>query len=131
MGHLLPQLPRCPAHRVPHRIVFDHMAPTAVAAFRAEQLLQPFVAQHQHRVGVEDQQRLLCRNAALLKLLRLQQMQVILLAVALEQLVRMGRAEQLTALGPVSLFSAHVSRLGFRTRRDHRFGADLGTHGSG
>ena len=79
MGHLLPETSRCPAHRVYHRILFDHMAPTAAAAFRAEQLLKSFVAKHQHRVDVDDQLRLLGRNAALLKLLRLQQMQLVIL----------------------------------------------------
>ena len=55
MGHLLPELPRRPAHRVPHCIMFDHVAPTAGATLRAEQLLQPFVAEHQHGVSVDDQ----------------------------------------------------------------------------
>lgn len=37
----------------------------AAAAFRAEHLLKPFVAQHKHRVGIEDQPRLRGRDAAL------------------------------------------------------------------
>lgn len=99
MGHLLPEVPRCPAHRVSNLVVLDHVAPTAAAAFGAEQLLQPFIAQHQHRVGVDDQLRFLGVHAPLLQLLWLQQMQVVLLAVALDQLFGMGRAEQLPFLG--------------------------------
>ena len=94
MGHLLPEIPRRPVHRVCHLVVLNHMAPTAAAALRAEQLLQPFVAQHQHRIGTEDQLRFFGIDAPLLQLLRLQQMQVVLLAAALDQLIWMGRAEQ-------------------------------------
>ena len=44
MGHLLPEIPRSPAHRVKHCVVFDHMEPAAAAAFGAEQFFEPFVA---------------------------------------------------------------------------------------
>ena len=99
MGHLFPQLPRSPAHRVLHCVVFGHMEPAAVAALGAEQFFEPLVAQHQHRVGIDDQLRFSGIHASLLQLLRLQQMQVILLAVALDPLVRVSRAEQLTFFG--------------------------------
>ena len=59
MGHLFPQLLRRPAHRVQHPIVFDYVAPTAATALLTEQLLNPLVAQHQHRVGIEDKLRFL------------------------------------------------------------------------
>jgi len=35
------------------------MAAIAAAALRAEQLLQPLVAKHQHRVGIDYQLRIL------------------------------------------------------------------------
>ena len=74
MGHLLPQLPRRPVHGVKHSVVFDYMAPEAAGALRAEQLLQPFVAQHQNWVGIDEQLRFFGIHASLLQLLRLQQM---------------------------------------------------------
>ena len=80
-------------------VVFDHMAPTTAAAFRTEQLLQPFVAQDKYRIGVDDQLRFLGLHAPLLQLFWLQQMQVILLAVALDELFGMGWAEQLPFFG--------------------------------
>ena len=40
MGHLLPELTGCPAHRVLHAVVLGDVAPAAAAALRAEQLLQ-------------------------------------------------------------------------------------------
>ena len=96
MGHLLPKIPRCPAHRVLDVVVVDHVAPVVAPAFRAKQFFQPFVAQHQHWVSVDNQLRLFGRDTALLQFLRLQQMQVVFFAVALNQLLRMGRAKQLT-----------------------------------
>ena len=99
MGHLFPELPGRPAHRVADLVVLDHMAPAATAAFRAEQLLQPLVAENQHRVGVNDQLSFFGVHPPLLQLLWLQQMQVVLLAVALDQLFGMGWAEQLPFLG--------------------------------
>ena len=55
MRHLLPQLPESPAHCVVHFVVLDHMAPVQAPALGAIQLLQPFVAEHQHWIGVDDQ----------------------------------------------------------------------------
>ena len=43
VGHLLPQLPRRPAHRVLHPVVLGYVAPAAASAGRAEQLFQPLV----------------------------------------------------------------------------------------
>ena len=59
MGNLLPEITGCPSHRLARLVVFDHMTPAASAAFRAEQFLQPFVAQHQNWVSLAYQLRLL------------------------------------------------------------------------
>ncbi len=93
MGHLLPEVARRPAHRVQHPVDPGDMAPAAAAALRAEQLLQPFIAEHQHRIGLNHQLRPFVAHAPRLQLLRREQMQEILLAVALYPLLRMGRAE--------------------------------------
>lgn len=95
MGHLFPELPWRPPHRMACLVVLDHMAPVAAAALRAEQLLEPLIAQHQHRIGVDDQPCLSVVDSPLLELLRGEEMQEILPAVALDPLVRMDRAEQL------------------------------------
>lgn len=73
--------------------VFDHVTPVAVSALRAKQLFQRFVAEHQNRVGIDHEMRFLGGDAALFKLFGLQEVQVVLLAVALHQLLRMGWAE--------------------------------------
>ena len=104
MGHLFPEFPGRPSHRVDDGLVLCHMAPAAVAAFRAEQLLQPLVAENQHRVGVNDQLSFFGVHPPLLQLLWLQQMQVVLLAVAKDDLIGMGRAEQFPFIGaPVAV----------------------------
>ena len=72
------------------------MEPAAAAALGAEQFFEPLVAQHQHGVGIDDQLCFFGIHPTLLELLRLQQMQVVLLTVALNPLLRMGRAEQFT-----------------------------------
>jgi hypothetical protein len=100
VGHLLPEFARGPAHRVQYPVDPGDMAPAAAAALRAEQLLQPFVAEHQHRIGLDHQLRPFVAHAPRLQLLRREQMQEILLAVALNPLFRVGRAEQLPPLGP-------------------------------
>jgi len=100
MGHLLPQVPRRPAHRVLHAAVFGDVAPAAAAALWAEQLLQPFIAENQHRVGLKHQLGLSVAHTPLLQLLWRQQVQKILLAIALNALLRMGWAEQLSPLRP-------------------------------
>ena len=99
MGHLFPELPGRPAHRVDDGVVLGHVTPAAMAAFRAKQFLQPFVAEDQNRIGMDDHLRFFGFHSPLLQLLWLQQMQVVLLAVALDELIRMGRAEQFTLLG--------------------------------
>ena len=76
------------------------MAPAAGAAGRAEELLEPLIAQHQHRICLDHQPGLLIGHAPGLKLLSGEQVQEILLAVALNSLLRMGRAEELAPLGP-------------------------------
>jgi len=100
MGRLLPQLPRRPAHRVLHPVVPGDVAPATVAALRAEQLLQPFIAEHKHRVGLNHQLSLSVAHAPFLQLLRREQVQEIFLAVAFDALPGMGRAEQLAPLCP-------------------------------
>jgi hypothetical protein len=90
-----------------HPVDPGDMAPAAAAALRAEQLLQPFIAEHQHRIGLDHQLCPFVAHAPRLQLLRREQMQEILLAVALDPLLRVGRAEQLTPL-----WSAVVTWLG-------------------
>jgi hypothetical protein len=76
------------------------MAPAPAAALRAEQLLHPFVAEHQHRIGLDHQLRPFVTHPPRLQLLRREQMQEILLAVALNPLFRVGWSEQLPPLRP-------------------------------
>ena len=96
MGYLLPEFPGCPPHCVGHLVVLNHMAPTGAAALRAEELLEPFVAEDKHRIGINDQLCCLSAYSPLLKLVGLQQVQVVLLAGALDQLLRMSRTEQIS-----------------------------------
>ncbi len=100
VGHLLPEVTRGPAHRVQHPVDQGDMAPAAAAALRAEQLLKPFIAEHQHRIGLDHQLCPFVAHPPRLQLLRREQMQEILFAVALNPLFRVGRAEQLTPLRP-------------------------------
>ena len=99
MSHLLPELPAGPVHRMTDAVVADHMTPVAHPAFRAIQLLQPFVAQHQDGVGLEDLAGLLLGDTPLQQLLHALEVQVVLAAVALDALLGTGRAEQLPAPG--------------------------------
>ena len=71
----------------------------ALATFGAIQRFQPFMAEHKHGKGIDDQPSFLGRNAAQYELLRLKQMQVVLLAVPLNLLVWVSRTEQLTLFG--------------------------------
>jgi len=100
MGHLLPPLRRRQAHRVLHTAVFGDVSPAAAAALRAEQLLQPFVAEHLHWIGLNQQLSLSVAHATMLQLLRREQAQETFLAVAFNALLGMGRAEQLATLWP-------------------------------
>ena len=74
VSHLLPEIPGSPTNRVDDFVVLDHMTPTTRTAFRAKQLLQPFIAQHQHWLGVDNQFRFFRFHPPLLQLVRLQQM---------------------------------------------------------
>ncbi len=114
MGHLLPQLPRRPVHFVQHPVDPLDMAPAAAAALRAEQLLQPFIAEHQHRIGLNHQLCSFVAHAPCLQLLRREQMQKILLAVPLDPLLRVGRAEQLTPLWSAVAAGLGLGGLGVR-----------------
>ena len=73
MGHLLPQIPRCPAHAVVDPIVLDDVAPLACAALGAKQLFQLLVAEHQHGIGMDHQPGLLAGHAPLLEFFWAQQ----------------------------------------------------------
>ena len=55
VGHLLPEVPRGPAHRMNHPIQLGYMAPATGASAWTKQFLQPFVTEHQHRVSLDDQ----------------------------------------------------------------------------
>ena len=57
------------------------------------------MAEHKHGKGINDQPSFLGGNAAQYELLRLKQMQVVLLAVPLNLLVWVSRTEQLTLFG--------------------------------
>ncbi len=83
MCHPLQEVARGPAYRVQHSVDFGDMAPAAAAALRAEQLLKPFVAKHQKRIGLDYQPRPLVAHSPSLQLLWPKQMQEKLLAVAL------------------------------------------------
>ena len=100
MGDLLPEVLWCPAHGVLHAVVLDHMAPATRAALRAEQLLKPFVAEYQHWIGLDHQLGGFVRYTPGLELFRLEQMQKVLLAIAFDALLGVGRAKQLPFLGP-------------------------------
>ena len=89
MRHLLPELPRCPPHRVLHAIVLSHMAPAARAALRAIQLLKPFVAEYQHWIGLDHELGGFMRHAPGLELFRLEQMQKVLLAIAFQDSIQL------------------------------------------
>ena len=58
------------------------------------------MAEHKHGEGIDDQPSFLGRNAAQYQLLRLKQMQVVLLPVPLNLLVWVRRTEQRTLFGP-------------------------------
>lgn len=75
------------------------MAPAARAALRAEQLLKPFVAQHQHRIGLDHKLCGLVRHTPGLELFRLEQVQEVLLAMPFDALLGVGWAKQLPFLG--------------------------------
>ena len=96
MGDLLPEFPRRPAQLMHHSVDPGDVAPAARAALRAEQLLQPLVAEHQHGVGLDHQLGRFVGHAPGFELLRAQQVQEVLLAVALDPLIRMPRTEQLS-----------------------------------
>jgi hypothetical protein len=70
------------------------------AAAGAEQLFESFVAQHQHRVGVDHEAGFPVVHATGLELLRGEQMEEMLAAVAFDALLGVGRAEQFSPLGP-------------------------------
>ena len=99
MGHLLPQIPGCPAHAVVDPIVLGDVAPTAGAALGAKQLFQPLIAEHQHGIGMDHQLGPFGGHAPLLQFFRAQQMQKIFPAIAFDALIQVGWAEQCAALG--------------------------------
>ena len=58
------------------------------------------MAEHKYGEGIDDQPSFLGWNAAQYQLLRLKQMQVVLLPVPLNLLVWVSRTEELTLFGP-------------------------------
>ena len=72
----------------------------ALATFGAIKRFQPLMAEHKHWKGIDDQPSFFGRNAAHHQLFWLKQMQVVLLSVPLNLLVRVRRTEQLTFFGP-------------------------------
>lgn len=110
MGHLLPQLTRRPAHRVLHPVMAHHMAPSSQSALGAEQLLQPLVAEREDGVGVDQQFGLGGLNAPLGELLGAEQVQEIAFAAPGQQMIGMGRAEQLSVAGSAPAARAGVGR---------------------
>ena len=74
-------------------VVLGDIAPTAATALRVEQLLEPFIAEHHHRVSLDHQLGLAEAHPPFPQLLRREQVEVILLAIALDPLLRMGWAE--------------------------------------
>ena len=78
MGHVLPQLPRRLTQLVHHRVKLRDASSPFAAPLRAEQLLQPFVAQHDHLIGADHKLRGFVGHSP-----GLEQVQKILLDVAL------------------------------------------------
>ena len=100
VGHLLPQLPWRPAHRVLYPVVLGYVAPAVATTNWAEQLFKKLVADHQHRIGLDHQLGSLIRHASGLELLAGEQVQEVLPAIALDALLRVGRAAKLPPLWP-------------------------------
>ena len=88
------------------------MAAAADVALREEQLLQTFVARHQHRVGLEHQLRPPGCHAQLLQLLRAQLVQEIRLALALDPLLPASLVDDLS--GELGFTIPYPSFLGLR-----------------
>jgi hypothetical protein len=76
--------------------MLHHMAPARPTTLWTKQLFQPFIAQHQHRVRLNDQLCLLVRHSPSAQFLGMEKMQKIFSPVPLDALLRMGWAEQLT-----------------------------------
>ncbi|WP_413404177.1 hypothetical protein [Synechococcus sp. MIT S9510] len=85
-------------------VVLDHMAPVQAPAFGAIQLLQPLIAEHQNRIGVDYQLGAFSWNASLLQLTWLQEMQVILPAIAFDELLRVRGTKELPLPGAAIAF---------------------------
>ena len=88
MRDLLSGLPRRLVHVTCHPVTPGGMEPAALPALRAEQFLQLLVAQHQHAVRLDIQSDSLVGHAPRTELHRAQQVQEVLLAVALDPLIR-------------------------------------------
>jgi hypothetical protein len=54
MGHLLPEVPWCPTDIMADLVMPHNVAPSRAAAVWAEELLQPFVAQNQDWMCLDD-----------------------------------------------------------------------------
>lgn len=111
MGYLLPEFPRGPARQVLAFPVFAHMAPAAAAAGGAKQFFEPLIAQHEHWVGLDHEFGLLFGHAASSELFSAEQVQVIFFSGSTDTLLRMGRAKELAAPGPLAGAPVILTRL--------------------
>ena len=99
MRDLLLELSRRPAQLMHNSVDPGDLAPVAPAALRAEQLLQPHVAQHQHWMGLDHQLGCLVGHAPRFEPVRAHLVQELLLSVSLDQLLGVRWAEQLAPAG--------------------------------
>ena len=100
MGNLLPEFRWCPLDRVRVPLPLNDVTPACTAAFRAEQLLQPFIAQHQYGIGIDHKLCAFVAHATGFEFCRREQVQEILAPIPLDPLLWMGWAEQLTPSWP-------------------------------
>ena len=89
-----------PSARCVPRGCTGSQAPAARAALQAEQLFKSFVAQHQHLIGLDHQLGGFVGHPPCLELLGFEKVQKVLLAIARDALLGVGRAKQLPFLGP-------------------------------
>lgn len=96
VSHLLPEITGSPSHAVPHPIVLGDVAPAGATTLRTEELFKPFITEDQHRVSLNQQTRFFIIQAPLLELLRREEVEEILLAIAFNALLGMGWTAQVT-----------------------------------
>ena len=79
--------------------MLEHVARRVVAVFETEQFPNSFVAQHKNRLSIDLIQPSLLGFCSIQVVRAATGDLVVLLAVALDALIRMGRPEQFTILG--------------------------------